>query len=152
MSIYERMKELGIELPGAPEAMGLYVPVKEAGGLLYTSGQGPALGGKLLYLGKVGDTRTLEEGQEAAKLCALNALAQAQKYLGDLGRITSVVKVLGFVASAPGFNDQPKVINGASGLFIELFGDAGRHARSAIGVNELPGDITVEVEAIFQID
>ncbi|MFW5744783.1 MAG: RidA family protein [Spirochaetota bacterium] len=151
MSIYDRMKELGIELPEAPEAMGLYVPVKEAGGLLYTSGQGPVRGGGLAYLGKVGGARTLEEGQEAAKLCALNALAQAAKYLGDLGRITSVVKVLGFVASAPGFNDQPKVINGASQLFIDLFGDAGRHARSAIGVNELPGDITVEVEAILQI-
>jgi enamine deaminase RidA (YjgF/YER057c/UK114 family) len=108
-------------------------------------------GADLVFTGKVGGDRTIEEGAEAAKLCALNILAQAQKYLGDLGRIKSVVKVLGFVASAPGFNDQPKVINGASQLFIDLFGDAGRHARSAIGVNELPGNISVEVEAIFEL-
>lgn len=152
MSIYDRMKELGVSLPDAPEAMGLYVPVRASGTLLFSSGQGPLRNGEVLFTGKVGAERTLEEGAEAARLCALNILAQAERFLGDLSRVRGVVKVLGFVASAPEFNDQPKVINGASQLFIDLFGEAGRHARSAIGTNELPGDITVEVEAILEFE
>ncbi|MFW5744703.1 MAG: RidA family protein [Spirochaetota bacterium] len=119
--------------------------------MIYASGQGPVGDGTPVFTGKAGADRTLKEAQQAAKLCALNALAQAEKYLGDLNRITGVVKVTGFVASAPGFNDQPKAVNGASSLCNDVFGEAGQHARSAIGVNELPGTITVEVEAIFEI-
>lgn len=152
MSIYDRMKELGISLPDAPEAMGLYVPVRATGNLLFSSGQGPLQNGDVVFTGKVGAERSLEEGALAARLCALNILAQVERYLGDLNRVRGVVKVLGFVASAPGFNDQPKVVNGASQLFIDLFGDAGRHARSAIGTNELPGNIAVEVEAILEFE
>ena len=152
MSVYDRLKELGIELPSAPDAVGLYAPIRESRGMIYASGQGPVRDGTPIYTGKAGSERTLEDAQEAARLCALNAIAQAEKHLGDLNRITGVVKVTGFVASAPGFNDQPKVVNGASSLFNDVFAEAGRHARSAIGVNELPGNITVEVEAIFEID
>ncbi len=152
MDIYKRLRELSIALPKAPDAMGLYVPVRQAGDLLFSSGQGPIENGKAVFSGKVGADRTLEEGQAAARLCVLNVLAQAEKHLGDLNRVKSVVKVLGFVASAAGFNDQPKVINGASQVLIDIFGDDGRHARSAVGVNELPGNITVEVEAILQVE
>lgn len=151
MDIYNRLKELGLALPDAPDALGLYVPVKQVGNLLFSSGQGPLEKGKAVFTGKVGAERTLEEGQAAARMCVMNILAQVEKHLGDLNRVKEVVKLLGFVASAPGFNDQPKVINGGSQLLIDIFGDAGRHARSAIGTNELPGNITVEIEAIFEV-
>ncbi len=150
MNVYEKMKELSIELPEAPKSAGLYVPVRQTGNLLFSAGQGPVRNGTIIHKGKVGAGRSLEEGQDAARLCVLNILAQVEKTIGDLNRITGVVKLLGFVASAPGFNDQPKVINGGSQLLIDLFGERGWHARSAIGVNELPGDITVEIEAVFE--
>jgi len=151
MDIYDRLRELGLAMPEAPDAMGLYVPVKQVGSLVFSSGQGPLEKGKPVFTGKVGADRTLEEGQAAARMCVMNILAQVEKHLGDLNRVKNVVKLLGFVASAPGFNDQPKVINGGSQLLIDVFGEAGRHARSAIGTNELPGDITVEIEAIFEV-
>lgn len=151
MGVYDAMKKLGIELPEPPPRGGLYRPVRQVGPMLYVSGQGPTERGKPLFTGKLGREVSVETGQAAAGRCVLNALAVLQAHLGDLDRIAGVVKVLGFVASAPGFNDQPLVINGCSQLLIDLFGDPGWHARSAIGTNELPGDIPVEIEFIFEL-
>ena len=152
MDIYEKLKELGIELPALPSPMGIYKPVKQSGNMLYVSGQGPMKDGVPAICGKVGDERTIEEGQEAARLCALNTLSLLHGFLGDLNKVKSVVKTLGFVASAPGFNRQPEVINGASRLLVDVFGEEnGIGARSAIGTNELPSGITVEIEFIFEV-
>jgi len=152
MSTYAKLKELGIELPPPPPLGGLYKPVKKVGNLLYVSGQGPTLHGIPQVSGKVGAERTLEDGQRAARLCVLNALSVLHQYLGDLNKIKSIVKLLVFVQSAPGFNRQPEVANGASQLLVDIFGEErGLGARSAIGANELPGDISVEIEFIFEI-
>lgn len=151
MCVYENLKSLNLSLPEPPPLGGIYVPVKQIGNLLYTSGQGPIVGNKPIMVGKLGSERTIEEGQKAARICILNTLSVLHHYLGDLNKIKNVVKLLGFVSSAPGFNDQPKVINGGSELLIDLFGDAGKHARSAVGANELPGNISVEIETIFEI-
>ena len=151
MDIYSRLKELNITLPELPPRGGIYKPVKQVGNLLYVSGQGATVKGIPEIVGKVGAERTLEEGRQAARLCALNALSTLEDYLGDLNRIKSVVKTLGFVASAAGFNDQPKVIDGASSLYQEIWGEDGVGARSAISTNELPGNITVEIEFIFEV-
>lgn len=150
MSIHERLQQRGIVLPEPPKRGGVYTPVKQIGNLLFVSGQGPVVGGVPKYLGKVGAERTIEEAQDAARLCVLNTLALVEQHLGDLDAVKNVVKLLGFVASAPGFNRQPEVINGASQLLVDLFGDSGWHARSAVGTNELPADITVEIESIFE--
>ena len=151
MDIYERLKESGIVLPQAAKAMGLYVPVKITGNLAYVSGQGPMVDGKPVCTGKVGRDVSLEQAQAAAKQIALNTIALLHEYTGDLNRVKSVVKVLGFVASAPGFGEQPAVINAYSQALIDVFGENGRHARSAIGANELPLDISVEIESIFEL-
>ncbi len=151
MDVYERLKDLKLELPAAPPLGGVYVPVKRVGNLLFTAGQGCTKGGIPVVKGKAGTEVTIDEAQEAARICTLNILSILHSFTGDLNRIKGVVKILGFVASAPGFNDQPKVMNAASQMFVDIFGEAGRHARSAIGTNELPGDITVEIEGIFEI-
>jgi enamine deaminase RidA (YjgF/YER057c/UK114 family) len=151
MDIYAKLTELGYALPALPPKGGIYKPVRQVGNLLYVSGQGATVGGVPEITGKAGGERTLEEAQVAARLCALNALSTLEDYLGNLNRLKSLVKTLGFVASAPGFNLQPKVVDGASRLFADLMGDDGVGARSAIGVNELPGNITVEIEFIFEI-
>ena len=152
MDVYAKLKELGIELPPPPPRMGIYLPVKQVGNILYVSGQGPTIGATPKVCGKVGAERTIEEGQHAARLCALNALSNIHNYLGDLNKIKSTVKLLAFVASAPGFNRQPEVVNGASQLLVDVFGEErGIGARSAIGTNELPADITVEIEFAFEI-
>jgi enamine deaminase RidA (YjgF/YER057c/UK114 family) len=152
MNPYENLARLGYSLPELPPLGGLYLRMKRVGSLAYISGQGPTLRGAALYTGKIGATLTIEQGQEAARACVLNALAVLHDSLGSLERVRNVVKLLGFVASAPGFNDQPQVINGGSQLLIDVFGEAGRHARSAIGTSELPGDIPVEIEFIFEVD
>lgn len=145
----EKLRELGLELPKVPAPAGSYVPATRAGDLVFTSGQLPFDGdGNLTIAGKVGAEVSLEEAQTAARLCALNALAAAAEKVGGLDNISGVVKVVGFVASAAGFNDQPQVINGASDLIGEVFGEAGKHARSAVGVAELPLDTPVEVEVV----
>ncbi|NLI22494.1 MAG: RidA family protein [Clostridiales bacterium] len=149
--VYARIRELGCELPESPPAGGVYRPVKQVGDLLYVSGQGATVQGVPAIVGKLGADCTLEQGQAAARLCALNALATLHRYLGDLNRIRSVVKTLGFIQSAPGFNRQPEVLNGCSIFLRDLLGDAGVGARSAIGVNELPGNIACEVEFIIEI-
>jgi enamine deaminase RidA (YjgF/YER057c/UK114 family) len=146
-----RLRELGHVLPALPEPVGAYVPAARAGTLIFTAGQLPFEEGELHITGKVGDAVSLEEASEAARLCALNALAAAAAEAGGLNRIARVVKVTGFVASAPDFNRQPEVINGASGLIGEVFGEAGLHARSAVGVAELPLDAPVEVELVAEL-
>ena len=152
MDIYKRIKELGHVLPQPAPLAGIYKPVKQIGGLIYVSGQGPTENGVPLVIGKVGAERTVEEGKHAARICALNALGALHQHLGDLNRIKSTVKLLAFVASAPGFNRQPEVVNGASQLLVDIFGEErGTGARTSIGANELPGDITVEIEFIFEI-
>ena len=151
MTIEQKLKELGLELPEPPKPVAAYVPAVEANGLLFTSGSGPFEAGKIKYYGKVGSDLTVEEGYQAARLTMLNLLAVVQQALGSLDRVERIVKVLGLVASAPDFNRQPEVMNGASHLLEEVFGEQGRHARSAIGVNELPLNTPVEIEMIVKI-
>ena len=139
-----RLEELGVELPEAPA--GAYVPATRTGNLVFTAGQLPFEGDEVNVRGKVGDAVIVEEAHEAARLCAINALAAAVTETGGLAGISRIVKVTGFVASAPGFNNQPRVLNGASDFLGDIFGNAGQHARSAIGVAELPMDAPVEVE------
>jgi enamine deaminase RidA (YjgF/YER057c/UK114 family) len=146
-----RLRELGYELPAVPEPAGAYVPATRAGTLIFTAGQVPLERGELHRTGKVGDAVGLEEARQAARICALNALAAAAAEAGGLNNIRRIVKVTGFVASAPDFNDQPQVINGASELIGEVFGEAGLHARSAVGVAELPQNAPVEVELVAEL-
>jgi enamine deaminase RidA (YjgF/YER057c/UK114 family) len=145
-----RLGQLGFELPQVVAPLASYVPAVRTGNLVYTSGQLPMEGGKLPAAGKVGGGVSPEEGKALARICALNALAAVGSVV-DIDAVTRVVKVVGFVASAPGFNGQPAVINGASDLFAEVFGDNGAHARSAVGVAELPLDAPVEVELIVEV-
>lgn len=152
MDIYKKIKELGYELPQAAPKGGIYKPVKQVGNLLYISGQGATKKGEPAVSGKLGRERTIEEGQEAARICTLNALSAIDAYLGDLNKVKGVVKILAFVASADGFNFQPKVVDGASQLLKDIFGEEnGVGARSAISTNELPGGISVEIEYIFEL-
>jgi enamine deaminase RidA (YjgF/YER057c/UK114 family) len=148
---YERLRELGLELmtPAVPVAN--YVPFVLSGPFLYLSGQGPRLPDGTLHTGKVGAQVSVEEAYDHARTTGLNLLSVAHMALGDLGRVRRVVKLLGMVNAVPEFEDHPRVINGASDLFVSVFGAAGRHARSAVGMGSLPGNITVEVEAILEI-
>ena len=147
-----RLTELNVSLPAASVPAANYVPVVIAGNLAFVSGQVPVLQGEFKYLGKVGVDLTIEQGQQAARLCALNIIAQLKLALGgDLDRVRRCVKVGGFVNCESGFGDQPKVINGASDLFVSVFGDAGRHARFAVGTNALPFNVAVEVDAVFEV-
>lgn len=152
MNAEKKLTELGIELPeqSAPKAM--YIPVKQLGSALFVSGQIPFSGDGLLYTGKVGGQVTLEQAQEAAQLCIVNMLAAVKAHLGDLDKVRSVVKVQAFVNSVVGFDKQHIVVNAASQLLFDVFGEAGRHARTAVGTNQLPMDAPVEIEAIFEID
>jgi enamine deaminase RidA (YjgF/YER057c/UK114 family) len=145
-----RLDELGIELPKAAKALGAYVPAVRTGDLVYTAGQLPLAEGNLIRSGKVGGDVSPEEGRSLARICALNALAAVDALVG-VDAITRVVKVVGYVASAPGFTGQPGVLNGASELLADVFGEAGAHARSAVGVAELPLDAPVEVEVIVEV-
>lgn len=147
---YAKLAELGLSLPAVVPPLAAYVPAVQSGNYVYVSGQLPLVDGKLPQTGKVGAEVTEEQGTELARLCALNALAAVEALVG-LGRIVKVVKVVGFVASAPGFTGQPAVINGASNLFGEVLGEQGRHARSAVGVAELPLGAPVEVEVIVEV-
>jgi len=147
-----RLRELGVELPKAAAPVAAYVPTVTAGGLLYVSGQIPVWNGERRHIGKLGAAISTEDGKAAARLCGLNLLAQARAALGDdLDRVARVVKLVGFVNSTPDFVEQPAVVNGASELMVEVFGDAGRHARSAVGVAALPFNVAVEVEAVFEL-
>jgi enamine deaminase RidA (YjgF/YER057c/UK114 family) len=150
VSVSARLAELGIELPAVVAPLAAYVPAVRTGNLVYTSGQLPMQAGQLLATGKVGAEVSPEDAKVLARVCALNALA-AVHALAGIDSVTRVVKVVGFVASAPGFGGQPGVVNGASQLLGEVFGDAGAHARSAVGVSELPLNAPVEVELIVEV-
>ncbi|GLW64541.1 putative endoribonuclease [Actinomadura rubrobrunea] len=147
----ERLRELGLELPEVAAPAGSYVPTVRTGSLVYTAGQVPFVKGELRVTGKVGAEVGLEDAVEQARICALNAIAALRAEVGELSRVRRIVKVVGFVASAPDFYDQPKVVNGASDLLRDVFGDAGRHARSAVGVAALPLNAPVEVELIAEV-
>ena len=147
-----RLKQLGIELPQAAAPAANYVPFVQSGKLLFVAGQITMLNGELKYLGKVGKDLSVEEGQKAARLCALNLIAQAKAACGgDLDRVVRCVKLGGFVNCVDGFEQQPQVVNGASDLMVEVFGDKGKHARFAVGTNALPRGVAVEVDAIFEL-
>lgn len=150
MSVEERLRELNITLPDPPPPIAAYVPAVRIGNLLFTSGSGPWDGDLFRYQGKLGRDLSLEEGYDAARVVMINLLSVIRAELGSLDRVERIVKVLGFVASAADFNQQPQVMNGASELLEAVFGERGRHARSAIGVNELPVNIPVEIEMIVQ--
>ncbi|WP_055478989.1 RidA family protein [Sphaerimonospora mesophila] len=147
----ERLAELGLALPDVVPPVAAYLPAVRTGDYVYTSGQIPVVDGKLGVTGKVGAEVSAEEAKELARICALNAMAALKSVVGDLSKVVRIVKVVGFVASAPDFTGQPVVVNGASELLGEVFGDAGRHARSAVGVASLPLDAPVEVELIAEV-
>jgi len=152
MTPYDRLKELGLELPTPATPVANYVPFVLVNGFLYLSGQGPRRADGSLCTGKVGSDVSVEDAYNHAQLTGLNLLAVAHLALGDLARVRQVVKLLGMVNAIPTFGDHPKVINGCSDLFVNVLGDAGRHARSAVGMGSLPGNISVEIEAILQVD
>ncbi len=145
----QRLSELGLSLPPVAKPVGAYVPALRHGDTLILSGQLPMRDGKLVYTGKAGDARTLEDAQAAARQCALNSLAVAAEAAGGIDALTRVLKVVVYVASADGFTDQHKAANGASDLLAEIFGEAGKHARAAVGVAELPLGATVEIDVTF---
>jgi enamine deaminase RidA (YjgF/YER057c/UK114 family) len=150
MSAEQKLAELGLTLPAVATPAGAYVPAVISGNLVFTAGQIPLVAGTLMATGKVGQEISPEFAKEIAQRCALNALAAVKSVLGDLSRVKRVVKVVGFVASTPEFTGQPGVLNGASELLGNVFGDAGLHARSAVGVASLPLDAPVEVELIVE--
>ena len=151
MSTEENLKKLNISLPKAPDPVGAYVASKIVGNLVFISGQLPLNSEGKLIKGKVGKELNQEQGQEAAKFCALNLLAQLKKICGSLDKVKGCVKITGYVNSIDSFVDQPKIINGASDLLVKIFGEKGRHARFAVGSNSLPLDISVEIDAIIKI-
>jgi len=150
MRIEQELQKMGFSLP-IPKPVAAYIPAVRVGELVFTAGQGPMVDGKPKYIGKLGREVTEEQGYQAAQLCIVNCLACVKSVIGDLDKIEQVVKLLGFVASVDGFTRQPWVMNGASELLVKLFGDKGKHARSAIGTNQLPMDIPVEVEMIVRV-
>jgi enamine deaminase RidA (YjgF/YER057c/UK114 family) len=147
----ERLQQLGVDLPAPAAPVAAYVPTVRTGNLVYVSGQVPTVEGKPTHLGHLGADVDLEAGRAAARTCAVNVVAALKAELGELSRVRRIVKVTGFVASTPEFTDAPKVVNAASELFGEVFGDAGRHARAAVGVAALPLGVPVEVEAIVEV-
>ena len=151
MSYETRVLELGLTIPETPKPVANYVPAVQVGNLIFASGQTPTIAGQLTVKGKLGDSVSMEEGQAAARLALLNVLAEIRSITGTLDAVQRVVKLNGYVASASGFGDQPKVVNGASLLLEQIFGDAGKHARAAVGVAELPAGAPVEIELIVQV-
>ena len=152
MTPHDRLEKMGLTLPPPPKPAGAYVPAVRTGNLIYVAGQLPFVDGELKYIGKIGAELTLEQGYEAARICALNALSIIHAEVGTLDRISQMVRLAGFVSSAGGFTDQPQVVNGASEFLAEIFEDRGRHARIALGVAELPLGAAVELELLAEID
>lgn len=153
MSIEDKLKSLGLELPPAPAPAANYVPFVLEGNLLFVSGQVPlGADGKLAYVGKVGRERDEQQGYRSARLCVLNGLAQVNAAAGGLEKVKRILSVRGFVNCTDDFTNQPEVINGASDLLVEIFGDKGRHARAAVGANALPRGVTTEVEMVVALD
>ena len=151
MSFEAKLVELGITLPPAPKPVATYIPAVRAGDLLFLSGTGPFKDGQIAFAGTLGRDLTVEPGAEAARLTLLNALAMVRQELGTLDRVVRIVRLTGHVASAEGFIQQPAVINGASDLLVQIFGEAGRHARLALGAAELPLNMCIEIELILQV-
>jgi enamine deaminase RidA (YjgF/YER057c/UK114 family) len=149
--IEEKIEELGFNLPEPPKPLAAYVPALTAGDLVFTAGQIPLAEGKLIYTGKVGRDLSEEEGRKASEICALNCLSAIKGVIGELDRIEQVIKLSVFVNSAEGFTNQPAVANGASELMEKIFGKRGSHTRSAVGVNELPKDASVEIEMVVKV-
>ena len=149
--IEDKIKELGYVLPEAPKPLAAYIPALKTGNYVYTSGQVPIQKGELKFAGKIGKDLTLEEGQKAAELCVLNALSAIKGIVGDLKKIERIIKVTVFVNSTNGFTDQPKVANGASEFLGKIFGEKGKHVRSAVGVSELPVNSAVELEMVVEV-
>ena len=149
--VEDRLRQMALELPPPPTPVAAYLPAVRSGNLVFVSGQIPREKGELKYRGHVGSSLSLEDGRAAARICALNALAAVKQEIGDLDRVQRIVKVTGYVASAAGFTDQPKVVDGASVLLNELLGEKGQHARAAVGVNELPLGAVVELEMIVEV-
>jgi enamine deaminase RidA (YjgF/YER057c/UK114 family) len=152
MTAETRLAELGLQLPDVAQPLAAYVPAVRSGSLVWTSGQLPIVAGALVTTGKVGAEVDPAAAAELARICALNALAAIVAEVGNLGAVRRIVKVVGYVASVPGFTGQPQVVNGASELLRQLFGDAGAHARSAVGVAVLPLDAPVELEIVAEVD
>lgn len=151
MTVEEKLKSSGFSLPQTPKPIAAYIPAIQINDLVFTSGQLPIVDGELKFKGKLGKEISKEQGYEAAQICALNALSAIKSVIGDLNRIEQIVKVVGFVASAEGFTEQPSVVNGASEFLKELFGEKGIHARSAVGMVELPLGAAVELEMIVKV-
>jgi enamine deaminase RidA (YjgF/YER057c/UK114 family) len=152
VGVDDRLRELGVTLPASPAPIANYVRYAQVGNLLFLSGHGPTRDGQPAYVGQVPADVSIEDAQDAARIAGLNLLASAKEALGDLDRVKRVVKVLGMVNSSPGFGEQPRVINGFSDLMVSVFGDAGRHARSAVGMAALPNGIPVEIEMILEVE
>jgi len=151
MSPEDKLKELGIELPEAPSPLGSYVPVIRTGNLVFLSGILPLVQGKLLRQGRVGEDITIDDAREDAKRVMINALAVLRSHIGSLDAVKRCIKMTGYIASSPDFTEQPKVLNAASDLLHEIFGEVGRHARAAVGVTVLPLNASVEIEFIFEV-
>ena len=149
--IEDRLRELSIELPTPPSPAGSYIPVVTTGNLAFVSGQIPMKEGKVIFEGKVPEQQSLESARDAAKICIINGLAQLKANLGSLDKITKFVRISGFVNSNPEFTEQPKVINAASDLLVEIFGDMAKHSRIAVGVASLPLNSTVEIDMVVEI-
>jgi enamine deaminase RidA (YjgF/YER057c/UK114 family) len=149
--IEERLRELQLEIPEAPKPVAAYVPAKKVGNLIFTAGQLPMVNGELISKGLLGQDVEIEEANKAARICTLNALAAIKGVIGDLDLIQQIVRVVGYVASVPTFTQQPAVVNGASELLLEIFGDDGKHARSAVGMAVLPLNASVEIELTVEI-
>lgn len=147
-----KLAALGLELPSAPAAVGFYVPVVRTGNVVITSGQLPFVGKQIAFEGKLGDNLHEQDGYNAARLCVLNALAQVKACVGNLNSVRRVVRVEGYVHSAPGFRGQPQVLNGASELLVELFGEAGKHTRVAVGVSEMPLNAAVQLALWVEVE
>lgn len=151
MSYEQRLSQLGLELPAPPKPVANYVPVVRVGDLLFLSGVLPSRDGQLIMTGKLGQELSIEQGMEASRIAVLNGLSIIKSEAGSLDRVKRIVKMVGHIASAPGFTDQPQVLNGASDLLVSLFGEAGRHARVAVGAAELPRHAPVEIELIVEL-
>jgi enamine deaminase RidA (YjgF/YER057c/UK114 family) len=149
--IEERLRDLQLEIPEAPKPVAAYVPAKKVGNLIFTAGQLPMVNGELISKGLLGQDVEIEEANKAARICTLNALAAIKGVIGDLDLIQQIVRVVGYVASVPTFTQQPAVVNGASELLLEIFGDDGKHARSAVGMAVLPLNASVEIELTVEI-
>lgn len=152
MKYEQRILELGYALPAVAEAIGVYVPIVQAGDLLFLAGTIPEINDELKYKGQLGRELSIEDGQAASRLCALNSLAAIKHHLGDLDKIKRFVRLVGYVNSTPEFVDQPKVVNGASQLLVDVFGEQGKHARLAVGVAQLPLGAPVELEMVVQVE